>query len=150
LIGCLRKQPQRKRYEMIITVKNGTVEVATGDLEVYPVKPVSATFTPTDGNQTDCSGVIWNLRPNGSVGFDFAVTHEANGDFPCGRNGSTYVYRFTGHMNANGWSPSGQVNFPGAGIEGDDNDTWQAGASEDQSFEDESGDEPYAQSQAAG
>jgi hypothetical protein len=127
---------------MDITVKNGSVEVATGDLEVdTSVNPATATFTPTDGTETDCTGVVWNAGANGNVGFNFQVSGEANGDFPCGPNGGAYTYRFTGRQNANGSSPSGNVNFPSAGITGDDNDTWQAGASED---------EPYAQSQTAG
>ena len=126
---------------MDITVKNGNDVVATGDLEVETGPPVTGTFTPTDGTETACTGVVWNTGPNGLVGFNFQVSGEANGDFPCGKNGNAYTYRFTGNQNANGSSPSGRVNFPSAKIEGDDNDTWQAGATED---------EPYAQSQTAG
>lgn len=126
---------------MEITIKNGAVEVATGDLEVTAGNPPTATFTPTDGTEANCTGVVWNAGPNGIVGFSFQVSDQANGDFPCGANGNAYTYRFTGNQNANGSNPSGNVNFPSAGIEGDDNDTWQAGAAED---------EPYAQSQKAG
>src|SRR6266571_5073990 len=115
---------------MDITVKHDNVEVAGGSLEVdTSVNPVTATFTPDDGEESDCNGV---------VRFDFAVSNEANGDFPSGKNGGTHTYQFRGNQNANGNSPSGTVNFPHAGIEDDDNDTWQAGASED---------EPYAMSQ---
>jgi hypothetical protein len=128
---------------MDITVKNSSgEEVASGELEVdTSTRPTTATFTPTDGTETDCSGVNWNTGPNGNVSFNFQVSGEDNGDFPCGANGNAYTYQFTGHQNANGSSPSGTVNFPSAGITGDDNDTWQAGASEDES---------YAQSQTAG
>jgi len=126
---------------MDITVKHDGVEVASGSLEVdTSVNPVTATFTPDDGEEGDCTGVVWNDTPNGVVRFNFAVTSEANGDFPCGANGGTHNYRFQGNQNANGNSPNGTVNFPSAGIEGDDNDTWQAGASED---------EPYAIGQGA-
>jgi len=126
---------------MDITVKHDNVEVASGTLEVdTSVNPTSATFTPDDGEESACGGVVWNETANGAVRFNFSVSNEANGDFPCGANGATYVYRFQGNQDANGHSPSGTVNFPHAGIEDDDNDTWQAGASED---------EPYAMSQGA-
>lgn len=135
---------------MDITVKNGDTVVATGTLEVdTSVNPVTATFQPDDGTEEDCTGVVWSTSPNGNVGFDFKVTGAANGDFPCGKNGGSYTYRFTGNQNANGDAPNGTVNFPGAGIEDDDNDTWQAGASAGEEFDDSS-EEPYASSQAAG
>jgi len=127
---------------MDIEVKNsgGTV-VATGDLEVdTSTNPPTAQFTPDDGTETDCTNVVWNTGANGNVGFHFRVSGQANGDFPCGPNGNAHTYLFSGNQNANGNSPSGTVNFPSAGIAGDDNDTWQAGATED---------EPYAR-EAAG
>ncbi len=130
---------------MEITIKNGNVEVASGELEVISGQPATASFTPDGGTQSNCTAVVWNVGANGTVGFHFQVTGQANGDFPCGPNGTNFTYRFTGNQNANGSAPSGQVNFPSAGIQGDDNDTWQGGASED--AED---DEPYAESKTAG
>jgi hypothetical protein len=133
---------------MLITVKKpnnsfqaqGTLTVNTG------VNPVTATFQPENGTSTSCTGVVWNVGPNGQVGFNFQVSGSANGNFPL-KGGQQYTYHFSGTFDPNGSSPQGSVNWPSSdGADIDEVDTWQATASADESVTDESA----TKTQAAG
>ncbi|HUE83939.1 MAG TPA: hypothetical protein VMM84_17685 [Pyrinomonadaceae bacterium] len=120
---------------MEIVVKKDGSEIANGTLDVdTSVNPVTATFTPDGGTQTDCTGVAWSTSTGGAVRFSFRVSGAANGDFPLGPNGNPFTYSFTGVQNANGL-PSGTADWPsGASPQGDDDVTWQGEATDAEPF----------------
>lgn len=124
---------------MKVTITQNGVELAEGKLTVdkknTPPGPITATFKPKNGTEVNCTVTTWSEQANGAVAFSFVVTGSANGDFPCGANGTSYTYNFTGNENSNGTFPSGAVNFPeGVSIKagGGDNPTWQSEADEDE------------------
>lgn len=115
---------------MDIVVKEGTTELASGDLEVdTSTTPPTGTFTPDGGYEVTAHVSSWSASPNGAANWSFQVSGTANGDFPLGKNGTPFTYAFTGNQNANGTNPSGRVTWP-SGIEAGDNTTWQGEATE--------------------
>jgi hypothetical protein len=115
-----------------ISVTNKGEPVAGGFLEVdLTTGPVSVKFTPTGGEQKECTKVEWPLD-SGDVRFVFTVEEGKNGKFT---SGPAHAYQFKGTQTSNG-SLNGQVNFPSASKTteisrprpDDDPDTWIATA----------------------
>lgn len=112
--------------ELEITVTNAGEELASGILDIdTSVNPNTATFTPDDGTEENCTGVVYPNSGNGAIGFNFQVSGAANGDFPLGPNGNPFTYRFTGTLNDNS-NANGNVNWPPRPEE-DEIVTWQGG-----------------------
>jgi hypothetical protein len=142
--------PQRKRFNMDITVTQGTTELASGDLEVdTSTTPPTGTFTPDGGYEVTAHVSSWSASPNGAANWSFQVKDSVNGDFPLGPNGNPFTYSFTGNQNAQGSNPSGNVTWPTSGITAGDPVVWQGEATEG-GDEDEDEDEGYSRTQSAG
>lgn len=126
---------------MDIVIKDGDVELANGTLAVDTSGPsTTATFTPEGGTLVNCNGVAWTSTANGAVAFGFQISGQANGDFPLGPSGGSFNYRFTGVQHANGL-PSGTVTWPGHGLTGGEDPTWQGEATPEEV--------PYARTKGA-